>query len=161
MSNPPIDNPNSRQVHSATELIRHLFKVNAEFAKIVGEQLEVNPTDFKVMEHLMENGPSSPGEISKAVGITAGALTQSLDRLEAVGHTHRERNPFDRRSIRVIANPDSVDRAWSEIRPLIQTSTETTEQMSPLERSAVVKFLEAMIAVYETQLASKKKEADS
>jgi DNA-binding MarR family transcriptional regulator len=122
----------------------------------VGEQLEVNSTDFKVMEHLMEHGSSTPGEISKSVGITAGALTQSLDRLEAVGHTHRERNPLDRRSIRIIANPDSVDRAWSEIQPLIQASTETTEQMSEIERGAVIKFLETMIAVYEEQLSAKK-----
>jgi DNA-binding MarR family transcriptional regulator len=103
------------------------------------------------MEHLIENGPSTPGDLASAVGITAGALTQSLDRLEAVGHTHRERNPKDRRSVSVVANPASVDRAWVEIMPLIQASNNTTASMSDIERKAVVRFLSEMLEIYERQ----------
>ncbi len=151
MSNSPRDKAEFSGSNSAAELLRKLFKVNAEFTRLVGEQLQVNPTDFKVMEHLIENGPSTPGDLASAVGITAGALTQSLDRLEAVGHTHRERNPKDRRSVSVVANPASVDRAWVEIMPLIQASNNTTASMSDIERKAVVRFLSEMLDNYERQ----------
>ncbi|MEN9955073.1 MAG: hypothetical protein RLZZ41_737 [Actinomycetota bacterium] len=151
MSNIPEYQSELPDTNSAAELLRKLFKANAEYAILVGEHLQVNPTDFKVMEHLMENGPSTPGDLANAAGVTAGALTQSLDRLEALGHTHRERNPKDRRSVSVVANPKSVDRAWDEILPLIQASNTTTANMSEIERRAVVAFLAEMLAVYKHQ----------
>jgi DNA-binding MarR family transcriptional regulator len=156
MSNLPWDKSELSDTNSAAELLRKLFKANEEFTKLVGEQLQVNPTDFKVMEHLIENGPSTPGDLANAVGVTAGALTQSLDRLEAVGHTHRERNPNDRRSVSVVANPASVDRAWGAIMPLIQASNSTTSSMSDIERKAVVTFLSEMLAIYERRTESAK-----
>jgi DNA-binding MarR family transcriptional regulator len=156
MSNLPWDKAELSETNSAAELLRKLFKANAEYAKLVGEQLNVNQTDFRVMEHLIENGASTPGDLASAVGVTAGALTQSLDRLEAVGHTHRERNPKDRRSVTVVANPTSVDRAWGEIMPLIIASNTTTASMSEVERQAVIRFLTEMLAVYEHQAESAK-----
>jgi DNA-binding MarR family transcriptional regulator len=151
MSNLPEHQSELPDTNSAAELLRKLFKANAEYAILVGEHLQVNPTDFKVMEHLMENGPSTPGDLASAAGVTAGALTQSLDRLEALGHTHRERNPKDRRSLSVVANPKSVDRAWGEILPLIQASNTTTANMSEIEKRAVVAFLAEMLAAYKRQ----------
>ncbi|MEN9872995.1 MAG: hypothetical protein RL450_930 [Actinomycetota bacterium] len=152
MSNLPIDKEFSGQSDSAPELMRKLFKANQEYSRILGGQLEVNPTDLRVMEFLMENGPATPGSIATAVGVTAGALTQSLDRLEKVGHTKREQNPADRRSIRVVPNPKSVERAWAEIRPLIQASAQVLETMKPSERDAVARFLETMLEAYRTKL---------
>ncbi len=105
----------------------------------------------------MENGPATPGSIATAVGVTAGALTQSLDRLEKVGHTRREQNPSDRRSIRVVPNPKSVERAWAEIRPLIQASAQVLETMDPAEREAVAKFLETMLEAYRSKLEKQAK----
>ncbi len=158
MSNSPWNKADSSPTHSANELLRRLFKASQEYTKVLGEELDVNQTDFKVMEYLMENGPSSPGAIASAVGVTAGALTQSLDRLEKVGHTHREQNPEDRRSIRVVPNPNSVNRAWAEIMPLIETSTATLEAMSKVQQDAVVHFLEQMLLVYEEKVRASKQD---
>jgi DNA-binding MarR family transcriptional regulator len=151
MSNTPTDDETSPTAIYATSLIRQLFKANLEYAKALGEKLEVNPTDFKVMEYLMEHGPSSPGAIAGAVGVTAGALTQSLDRLEKVGHTKREHSLKDRRSINVVPNPKSVEAAWAGVLPLAETSIQTLESMTEGERLAVVRFLEQMTAVYARQ----------
>lgn len=158
MSNLPKAKEFLEPSDSAPELMRKLFKANQEYSRILGEQLDVNPTDLKVMEFLMENGPATPGTIATAVGVTAGALTQSLDRLEKVGHTRREQNPSDRRSIRVVPNPESVERAWAEIRPLIQASAQVLETMNPAEREAVARFLETMLEAYRSKLEQQTKD---
>lgn len=142
--------PNGGSYNSATELMRELLKASEEYSKALGRQLEINPTDLKVMEHLIENGPQTPTQLAQAVGITTGALTQSLDRLEALDHTVRERSSSDRRSVTVVANPQSIKKAWQSIRPLIQKSEELLSQMSKQEQLAVEKFLTGMITAYKT-----------
>lgn len=153
MSNSSLNQADLDGSNSPSQLMRRLFRLNQEYSRVLGEQLEVNPTDFKVMEFLMENGPATPGAIAGAVGVTAGALTQSLDRLEKVGHTSRERNPADRRSIHVVANPESLDRVWSEIRPLIDASASVLATMSASERQAISKYLLSMLEAHEAKLS--------
>ncbi len=155
MSNSSQQKVVSGAANSPSQLMRRLFRLNQEYSRALGEQLEVNPTDFRVMEFLMENGATTPGSIANAIGVTAGALTQSLDRLERVGHTTRERNPNDRRSIRVVANPDSLDRVWSEIKPLIDASASVLESMSDAERQAIAKYLQSMLDAHEKKLSQK------
>ena len=153
MSNSSQHQVVSGATNSPSQLMRRLFRLNQEYSRALGEQLEVNPTDFRVMEFLMENGAATPSSIASAIGVTAGALTQSLDRLERVGHTSRERNPSDRRSIRVVANPNSLDRVWSEIQPLIDASASVLESMSGAEQQAVSKYLKSMLDAHETKLS--------
>ena len=143
----PFQSPQG-SVNSATSLIRDLLKAMDEYSKSLGEELEVNPTDLKVMEHLIENGPMTPTELARAVGVTSGALTQSLDRLEKVGHTTRQRSTADRRSVEVVANPASVGRAWKRIQPLITESEKMLAGMNKTEQEAVERYLSGMISAY-------------
>jgi len=143
--------PSGGSYNSATELMRELLKASEDYSKALGRQLEINQTDLKVMEHLIENGPQSPTQLANAVGITTGALTQSLDRLEALNHTSRERSSSDRRSVAVVANPESIKKAWQGIKPLIEKSEELLSKMSREERVGVEKFLTGMIDAYKTK----------
>ena len=143
----PFQSP-AGSVNSATGLIRDLLKATDEYSKSLGEELAVNPTDLKVMEHLIERGPMTPSELAKAVGVTSGSLTQSLDRLEKVGHTTRQRSATDRRSVAVVANPESIRRAWARIQPLIVSSEKILAGMSAQEKEAVEKYLSGMISAY-------------
>lgn len=139
-ANPPI--------HPATALMRELIQASAEYSRRLGADLEVNPTDLRAMEYLMQHGASPIGELAKALDITAGAMTQAVDRLERVGHATRERSETDRRQVVVVPNPDSVRRAWAEIRPLIETSQRAIANLSPDQQEAVVTFLQAMVDAY-------------
>lgn len=132
----------------ATKLLRDLIDHSSDFSKHVGERLEVNPTDFAAMEHLIENGPSTAGELAKAVGISPGAATVMIDRLVGVGHVTRSPNPKDRRGIVVTANPKSITKAWQHISPLIFSSERLLGEMSPTERAAIEKYLSGMLEVY-------------
>jgi DNA-binding MarR family transcriptional regulator len=63
--------------------------------------------DFKCAELLVRNGPMTAGQLAKATGLTTGAITGIVDRLEKAGWARREDDPNDRR--RVIIHPGPQD----------------------------------------------------
>ena len=63
----------------------------------------IHPTDFRCMGYLLaRNEPASPREIIAYLGLTSGAGTALLDRLEKAGFVRRERHPKDRRSVLIV-----------------------------------------------------------
>src|SRR5436853_3885354 len=68
------------------------------------DALSLAPTDLVCMCLLQLNGPATPGWLSEMTGLTTGAVTGMIDRLERAGYVRREPDPEDRR--RVIVQPD-------------------------------------------------------
>ncbi len=56
---------------------------------------------------------STPGELSAALELSSGAMTNRLDRLEAAGLVARHPDPHDRRGVRV-ALTDAGEQVWIE-----------------------------------------------
>lgn len=73
------------------------------FHQVVAERLGLNPTDHKCAEILSRTGPRTAGELAELTGLTTGAITGVVDRLERAGFVRRDRDPEDRR--RVIVQP--------------------------------------------------------
>ncbi|MFG1923167.1 MarR family winged helix-turn-helix transcriptional regulator [Cryptosporangium sp. NPDC048952] len=55
--------------------------------------------------------PLSPAELSRQIGMTSGAASVLLNRLEAAGHIHRTREHTDRRRVTLRPSPDARERA--------------------------------------------------
>src|SRR5687768_972666 len=89
-------------VHSATSLLREIREVTGEFEARLGAALTVNPTDLAAMEHLIQDGPLSPTDLAKRIGVSTAAVTTIVDRLTAVGHVTRMPHPTDRRGVLVV-----------------------------------------------------------
>ena len=58
----------------------------------------VGLSDFGVMEMLLHKGPQPVNEIGRRIGLTSGAITAAVDRLEEGGMVARENDPGDRRA---------------------------------------------------------------
>jgi DNA-binding MarR family transcriptional regulator len=52
------------------------------------------------------NGPATAGQLATWTGLTTGAITAMLDRLEKAGFVRREPHPDDRRKVVVVPNMD-------------------------------------------------------
>ena len=59
----------------------------------------MNQTDWDCLDVLDWTGPITAGELAKRVGLTSGAITGVLDRLERVGLARRVADPLDRRRV--------------------------------------------------------------
>jgi len=73
------------------------------FHGAVAAKLGLNPTDLKCGGVLRETGPITAGELANLTGLTTGAITGVVDRLERTGFVQRTSDPNDRR--RVIIEP--------------------------------------------------------
>ncbi|MFZ1155466.1 MAG: MarR family transcriptional regulator [Solirubrobacteraceae bacterium] len=63
--------------------------------------LQINRTDHRCIDILERNGAMTAGELSAASGLTTGAITAVLDRLEKRGYAVRARDSADRRRVLV------------------------------------------------------------
>lgn len=69
------------------------------------EHAGLNIADFDAVRYLAEEGPVPAGRIAEAMGITSGAVTGLVDRLERAGWVVRARHEVDRRQVVVDLAP--------------------------------------------------------
>ena len=74
------------------------------------EDLGVNPTDLGALCLLLLHGPAPAGQLAKLTGLSTGAVTGVIDRLEQGGFVRRELDPADRRKVIVVPDAGRVDR---------------------------------------------------
>ena len=75
------------------------------FDERLGEFLGINNTDGRCMDIIARLGRLSAGQLAIHSGLTTGAVTAVIDRLEAAGYVDRVRDPLDRRKIWVEPTP--------------------------------------------------------
>jgi DNA-binding MarR family transcriptional regulator len=72
------------------------------FRHAVGEILGVNVTDMECLALIFFKGLASPSELAQYTGLTSGATTAMLDRLERAHLIERHPNPQDRRGTLIV-----------------------------------------------------------
>jgi DNA-binding MarR family transcriptional regulator len=74
------------------------------------ELLGINRTDLRCMDSLGMRAPLTAGQLAEATGLTTGAVTAVIDRMEKAGWVRRLRDSTDRR--RVLVEP--TEKAFRE-----------------------------------------------
>ena len=69
------------------------------FHHAVAERLGLGPTDHKCLDLLRERGPMSGSDLVGITGLTSGAITGIVARLERAGYLRREQDPRDGRKL--------------------------------------------------------------
>jgi DNA-binding MarR family transcriptional regulator len=133
-------------------MLRELLELSHDFELHLGRSLSVNPTDLAAMEQLIEQGPMSPGELAKRLGITRSAVTSVVDRLEAVGHVSRAGNGADRRGIVVSASTQSTVQAMAILLPMIREVDATLDGFTPDEQAVIAVYLDRVLAAYRNHI---------
>ena len=71
------------------------------FDQAVADAAGLNRTDMRCLDVLGREGPVTAGRLAEATGLTSGAMTTALDRLERAGLALRTRDAVDRRRVLV------------------------------------------------------------
>ena len=148
MNDSPQQTPSFGESHAATLLLREFLDVTSDFERSLGDDLTVNPTDLSAMEHLIATGPLTPTALADRLGLSSGAVTSVIDRLETLGHVHRTPNPADRRGTLVVPEPASVGRAMSRIVPMVTEVDRAIHSFDPNEQAVITRYLESVVATY-------------
>jgi DNA-binding MarR family transcriptional regulator len=76
--------------------------VTVMFHARIAEQLGLSATDHKCLDLAARGGqPMTAGRIAELSGLSTGAVTGVIDRLERAGYVRRVRDPHDRRKVLV------------------------------------------------------------
>ena len=84
----------------------------------VGRVLGVNPVDLRCLDWLTE-GPMTASRLAEATGLSAGATTSMIDRLERKGFVRRRRGDGDRRQVMVEFTDEGIRRVGELYGPLV------------------------------------------
>jgi DNA-binding MarR family transcriptional regulator len=90
-----------RASQTATEMLDHS----------VGEYLGIDPTAYRCLDILDQEGPMTAGRLAERARLSPGAMTALLDRLEDKGLARRTRDTEDRRRVLVEVTPELRQRA--------------------------------------------------
>ena len=74
----------------------------------VARRVGVNSSDLECLDLILMSGPSTAGEIARHTGLTSGAVTGLIDRLERLGLVERTADPADRRKVLVRVREDKI-----------------------------------------------------
>ena len=84
-----------------------------QFRNAMSEWAGLNVTDMECLRLLFQKGIATPSELSRFTGLTSGATTAMLDRLEKAGLIERRPNPNDRRGTLIAPAASSAEKAAS------------------------------------------------
>jgi DNA-binding MarR family transcriptional regulator len=134
------------------QAIEHEVRVGSThtmlFHTAVAEHLGLNPSDHKVADIIaLERTPITPGRLAELTGLTTGAITGVLDRLETAGFVAREQDPEDRRRIIVRILPQRVPEVVELFTPISRRLAELCSRHNNEELALVLKFMQGSTEV--------------
>jgi DNA-binding MarR family transcriptional regulator len=100
----------SRKRQIFEELVYEVRRSQAatdRYDEAVAEAIGLNRTDMRCLDVIQREGPVPAGRLAEETGLTTGAITTVLDRLERAGFARRTRDPADRRRVLVELAPEA------------------------------------------------------
>ena len=108
----------------------------------VADYIGLHQTDQECLDLLDWAGPLTAGEIGAHLGLSSGAVTGLVDRLEAGGWVRRERDAGDRRRVFVHMSTERADEMWPLYKPLAEAIDAYRDGLDARDLRVVVEFLE-------------------
>jgi len=121
------------------------------FHDAVAGYLRLNRTDVRCLDLLDQRGTQTAGELSETTGLTTGAVTAMLDRLERAGYVRRLRDPGDRRKVLVEPTELARERAREIYAPFAEQEAPLHERFTDDQLATILDFLRIASEFYATQ----------
>jgi DNA-binding MarR family transcriptional regulator len=106
------------------------------------ELLGINRTDARCIDIVLQRGRVTAGELAFAAGLSPGAATTAIDRLERAGFARRVRDPEDRRRVIVEPTERIAELAEEVYGPLRDGGAVLMQRFSERQLAAITKFFE-------------------
>ena len=138
---------------------RRMSTITLIFHQAVAEAAGLSGTDHKYLDLIMENGNMTAGELADATGLTTGAVTKIIDRLEKQDLVERKRDDDDRRKVFVIPKHEN---AYKKLAPVFQSLVDGFEafydQYTDEELAVVERYLQESSEFFQTKTEELKRQ---
>jgi DNA-binding MarR family transcriptional regulator len=121
------------------------------FHDAVAAYLGVNRTDLRCLDILDLAGRKTAGELATEMGMSTGAVTALIDRLEKAGYVNRVRDPGDRRRVLVEPTELARRRGWEIYQPFAELAAPAFARFTDEQLAVMRDFLRVGSDFYEVQ----------
>jgi DNA-binding MarR family transcriptional regulator len=129
--------------------VRKSSAIGVIFGQTVANAVGISSSDLECLDFLNIEGRVTAGRLAELTGLTTGAITGLVDRMEKAGLVRRERDEEDRRKVYIAIVPQALGRIGSFYEPLQKAVTKNWEGYSDAELKVVLRF---MTEGYDTML---------
>jgi DNA-binding MarR family transcriptional regulator len=113
-------------------------------AGVAGAHAQAGPIASHVIRaaiHIYGNGPQTIGQLAAGISVSQGWASRVVDEMERAGYVERQRDPDDRRVVRVTLAPAAVERVERVYRWRGDAVEAALEGLSDADRAVVIGFL--------------------
>ena len=131
-------------------VVRSLRRVNLQgsfFGQTVAIRFGLSESDVEAIEVLLDTGAATAGRLSELMGLSSGAVTRVIDRLEQAGYVRRVTDPADRRRVVVELVPEKMTEMEATMARFGEKSATEIGRYSDAELAVINDFLTRMAAV--------------
>lgn len=121
----------------------------------LAQSVGLNATDTKCIDLILQTpqGMITAGQLSDKTGLTTGAITHILDRLEKREFIERVRDTQDRRKVFIRVRPESVEPLIPKYEAIGRAYMALHEQYSDKDLELACDYLEKTTKITEQELA--------
>jgi DNA-binding MarR family transcriptional regulator len=121
----------------------------------IAQTIGLNATDTKCIDLILRapNATLSAGQLSEMSGLTSGAITHILDRLEKRNFVERQRDTADRRKVLVRVRAESLAPVIPKYEAIGQAYLTLIEQYRDEDLRLICDYLEKTSAISARELA--------
>lgn len=106
-----------------------------------GSNGQLSMADALILHHAMHAGHASPGQLGEVTGLTSGAVTSAVGRMEASGFLQRRPDPNDGRVVRVELAPHGAAKAMQAFH---HAHSSAAEMFAKWTQSEIEEFSKAL-----------------
>jgi DNA-binding MarR family transcriptional regulator len=130
------------------------------FHTAIADRLGLNPSDHKCADLICnETGPITAGRLAEITGLSTGAITGVVDRLEKAGFVARVPDPNDRRRVVIQSTPNRGPDMRHLFVPMMEAMATLCESYTNEQLALIVGFMQGTGAIVEAQIANLQRHA--
>jgi DNA-binding MarR family transcriptional regulator len=129
--------------------VRKSSALGVIFGQTVANRVGISSSDLECLDFLNIEGRVTAGRLAELTGLTTGAITGVVDRMEKAGLVRRERDVSDRRKVFIAIVPEALAQIGRFYEPLQKAVTRDWEGYTDAELKLLLRF---MMQGYNTML---------
>jgi DNA-binding MarR family transcriptional regulator len=122
-------------------VMREMSAQGVLYSQTVAARLGIASSDLECLDLIVLRGQATAGELAEASGLTTGAITGVIDRLEKAGFAKREADAKDRRKVIVRAQGAALARIMPFFAPMERAAAKALDDYSDAELTFLLDFL--------------------
>jgi DNA-binding MarR family transcriptional regulator len=132
--------PRAALMQELEEAMRRSSAQGVLYGQAVANVAGISGSDLECLDFLNLEGRVTAGRLAEVTGLTTGAITGVVDRLEKAGFVRRERDETDRRKVYIVTVPENAARIGRYYVPMQEAMHRLWSTYSEAELQLLLRF---------------------